>query len=83
MDVLRDFAAKYGITYTLFSDEGSRVIRALGLFNDQVYEHHAAYGIAKQDRVWGVPYPACSCSTPTETWSRSAFSRAIANARLV
>ena len=57
MDVLRDFAAKYGITYTLFSDEGSRVIRALGLFNDRVYEHHAAYGIAKQDRVWGVPYP--------------------------
>ena len=57
MDVLRDFAAKYGITYTLFSDEGSRVIRALGLFNDQVYEHHSAYGIAKQDRVWGVPYP--------------------------
>jgi cytochrome c biogenesis DsbD-like protein/AhpC/TSA family protein len=57
VEVLRDFAAKYSITYTLLSDEGSKVIRALGLFNDQVYEHHAAYGIPKQDRVWGVPYP--------------------------
>lgn len=57
VDVLRDFATRYGITYTLFSDEGSKVIRALGLFNDQVYAHHAAYGVPRQERVWGVPYP--------------------------
>lgn len=57
VDVLRDFAAKYGITYALLSDQGSRVIRELGLLNEHVYEHHAAYGIPKQDRFWGVPYP--------------------------
>jgi hypothetical protein len=57
VDVLRGFADAHGITYTLFADEGSRVIQALGLLNEQVYEHHAAYGIAKQDRHWGVPYP--------------------------
>jgi Disulphide bond corrector protein DsbC/AhpC/TSA family len=55
--VLRGFAEKHGITYTLLSDEGSKVIRELGLLNDHVYEHHAAYGVPKQDRHWGVPYP--------------------------
>jgi hypothetical protein len=55
--VLHGFAEKHGITYTLLSDEGSKVIRDLGLFNEQVYEQHAAYGIPKQDRHWGVPYP--------------------------
>ena len=57
MDVLASFAEKHGITYTLLSDEGSKIIRELGLFNDHVYEHHAVYGIPKQDRHWGVPYP--------------------------
>jgi hypothetical protein len=56
VDVLHGFAAKYGITYALLSDEGSKVISALGLLNEHVYAHHAAYGIPKQDRVWGVPY---------------------------
>jgi hypothetical protein len=55
--VLRHFADTYGIAYALLADEGSRGIRALGLLNDRVYEHHAAYGISKQDRHWGVPYP--------------------------
>jgi hypothetical protein len=57
VDVLRGFAEKHGITYTLLSDEGSKVIRQLGLLNEHVYEHHAAYGIPKQDRHYGVPYP--------------------------
>lgn len=57
MDVLASFAAKHGITYTLLSDEGSKVIRDLGLFNEHVYEHHAVYGVPIQDRHWGVPYP--------------------------
>lgn len=57
VEVLHNFAEKHGITYTLLSDEGSKVIRALGLLNEQVYEQHAAYGIPKQDRHWGVPYP--------------------------
>jgi len=57
VDVLHNFATKHGITYALLSDEGSKVIRDLGLLNEQVYEQHAAYGVPKQDRHWGVPYP--------------------------
>lgn len=57
MDVLAGFAEKYGIAYSLLSDEGSVVIRRLGLLNEQVQEHHAVYGIAKRDDVYGVPYP--------------------------
>ena len=57
MDVLAAFAAKQGITYALLSDQGSNVIRDLGLLNERVYEHHAAYGIPKRDHHWGVPYP--------------------------
>lgn len=57
VDVLATFAAKQHITYALLSDEGSTAIRALGLFNEQVFEHHAAYGIPKRDQHWGVPYP--------------------------
>jgi DsbC/DsbD-like thiol-disulfide interchange protein len=55
--VLRGFAEKYGITYALLSDEGSQVMRALGLLNDRVDEQHSAYGIAKQGRHRGLPYP--------------------------
>ena len=57
VDVLATFAAKHDITYALLSDEGSKVIRALGLFNENVFEHHAAYGVPKRDQCWGVPYP--------------------------
>ena len=57
VEVLADFAAKHDITYELLSDEGSRVIRELGLLNERVHEHHAVYGIAQNDRAWGVPYP--------------------------
>jgi peroxiredoxin len=56
-EVLARFSAKHGITYPLLSDEGSRVITALGMLNERVYEHHAFYGIARQDHHWGVPYP--------------------------
>jgi peroxiredoxin len=55
--VLTKFAETHGIHYPLLSDEGSQVIRRLGLFNEDVYEHHAAYGIPKRDMFWGVPYP--------------------------
>ena len=57
VDVLATFTAKQHITYTLLSDEGSTVIRALGLLNERVFEHHAAYGVPKRDQHWGVPYP--------------------------
>ncbi len=55
--VLRAFAAEHGIGYPLLSDEGSLVIRALGLLNERVQDDHAAYGIAPNPRHVGVPYP--------------------------
>jgi Disulphide bond corrector protein DsbC/AhpC/TSA family len=57
VDVLHGFAEKHGISYTLLSDEGGKVIRQLGLLNEHVYEHHAAYGVPKQEGHYGVPYP--------------------------
>jgi hypothetical protein len=55
--VLGDFAAAHGIAYPLLSDEGSRVIRALGLLNARVQEDHAHYGIAPNPRHVDLPYP--------------------------
>jgi hypothetical protein len=55
--VLRDFAAAHGISYRLLSDEGSHVIRALGLLNARVQEDHAHYGIAPNPRHVDLPYP--------------------------
>lgn len=55
--VLAKFAETHRIQYPLLSDEGSNTIRRLGLFNEHVYEHHAAYGIPKREQHWGVPYP--------------------------
>ena len=55
--ILRDFAAAHGITYPLLSDEGSRVIRALGLLNERVQEDHAVYGVKPNPRHVDLPYP--------------------------
>ena len=58
MDVLARFAATHGVTFPLLSDEGSEVIRRLGMLDEQVYEHHAAFGKTDREaRFWGVPYP--------------------------
>lgn len=58
VDVLARFAAAHGVTFPLLSDEGSKVIQELGMLDEQVYEHHAAFGITnREDRFWGVPYP--------------------------
>ncbi len=57
VEVLAAFAQKHGVTYPLLADEGSRVIRELGLLNEHVFEHHAFYGIPARDSVRGVPYP--------------------------
>lgn len=48
VEVLRAFAERYGITYPLLSDEGSRVIREFGILNTLVDPDEAVYGI---------PYP--------------------------
>lgn len=57
IDVLASFAAKRGITYTLLSDEGSRVIRRLGLLNEHLAEQAAHYGLQAREQQFGVPYP--------------------------
>ncbi|MBI5948172.1 MAG: redoxin domain-containing protein [Chloroflexi bacterium] len=46
VEALRGFGAKYGISYPLLSDEGSAVIRALGLLNEQAAEP-----------IMGIPHP--------------------------
>ena len=47
-DTLREFASKHQISYPLFSDEDSRLIRKLGILNTHIPEDHKWYG---------VPYP--------------------------
>ncbi len=46
--VLRNFASRSNIRFTLLSDVDSRIIRAFGIFNDTVQ---------KDSYVYGVPYP--------------------------
>ena len=48
-DVLREFAAKHGITYYLLSDEGSRVIREFGILNTDIPED--------DEENYGIPRP--------------------------
>ncbi len=55
--VLRDFAAKYGISFSLLSDEGSNVIRQLGLYNEHLAEQARFYGREARPEQYGVPYP--------------------------
>lgn len=57
VDVLRAFTDKHGITYPLLSDEGSAVIRRLGLLNHHLAEQQAAYGVEVRPQQHGVPYP--------------------------
>jgi peroxiredoxin len=58
VDVLARFAAAHGVNFPLLSDEGSKVIRELGMLDEQVYEHQAAFGVTnREERFWGVPYP--------------------------
>lgn len=49
VDALREFAARRGITYPMLSDPDSVIIRAFGLFNEQ---------IEPGTRDYGVPHPA-------------------------
>lgn len=57
VDVLAAFAARHGVTYPLLSDEGSAVIRRLGLENTQIAEQSAVYGVTVHDYFYGTPYP--------------------------
>jgi peroxiredoxin len=55
---LAAFAAKHGITYPLLGDEGSRVIRQLGMLDEDLDRHHAEFGRQVRDDQRGVAYPA-------------------------
>jgi hypothetical protein len=57
VEILGGFADKHGIRFPLLSDEGSRVIRQLGLINERVQEDHAVYGIKPNPRHVDLPYP--------------------------
>lgn len=57
VSVLASFAGRYGIAYTLLSDESSRVIRSLGLLNRHIQEQAAHYGATVREHHQGVPYP--------------------------
>lgn len=57
VEALADFASRRGITFTLLSDVGSRVIEQLGLLNRHVEEQHAYYGVETKERHRGIPYP--------------------------
>lgn len=54
---LAGFARDHGVTYPLLSDEGSRVIRALGLENPQVEAQNRHFGLETDERHRGLPYP--------------------------
>ena len=49
VDVLREFADRRGITYPMLSDPNSAIIRAFGLFNQE---------IQPGTRDYGIPHPA-------------------------
>jgi peroxiredoxin len=57
VEILAAFAAKHGIAYPLLSDQGSHVMRRLGLINERVQEDHAFYGIPANPRHVNLPYP--------------------------
>ena len=46
VEVLNSFAVKHGVDYPLLSDEGSQVIRSLGILNE-----------AAAETVFGIPHP--------------------------
>ena len=52
--ILASFAERYGITYALLSDEGSRMIRSLGLLNTHIDEQAAHYGRPVEEHHRGV-----------------------------
>lgn len=55
--VLAAFAQSHDITFPLLSDEGSRLIRGLGLENQHVAAQQAYYRKPVTDRYRGMPYP--------------------------
>lgn len=57
VSTLAKFAVEHGISYSLLSDEASRVITRLGLLNTSISAERAAYGKPMESRHHGLPYP--------------------------
>jgi peroxiredoxin len=57
VEVLGSFAERFGIAFPLLSDQGSKVIRELGLYNQHLLEQAQFYGRSPREDQWGVPYP--------------------------
>jgi len=57
VETLRVFGDNHGIQFPLLADEGSQVIRALGLLDEHLDEHHAEFGSGVRDDQRGVCYP--------------------------
>lgn len=56
-DAVRAFAESHRIDFPLLSDVGSRVIRELGILDDELEAHHAVFGVPTRPEQLGVPYP--------------------------
>ncbi len=54
---LAAFAAAHHVGYALLSDEGSRVIRELGVLDEALAAHQAAFGVTVRPEQLGVAYP--------------------------
>ena len=57
VSALAEFADRNGIEYPLLADEGSRVIRSLGMLDEDLEAHHAQFGGQVRDEQRGVCYP--------------------------
>ena len=58
VDTLRLFAERHGVTYPMLADEGSTVIRRLGVYDYALDEHHAAFGRETRPAQRHVAYPS-------------------------
>ena len=54
---LKAFADKQGVDYPILSDEGSRVIRELGILDEDLEVHHARFAVPTRPEQHGVAYP--------------------------
>ena len=67
-DAVRAFAESHHINYPLLSDRGSRVIRELGILDEDLEAHHAVFGVPTRPEQLGVAFPmtvtfqACSAT---------------------
>ena len=56
-DAVRAFAESHHIDYPVLSDVGSRVIRELGILDEDLEAHHAVFGGTTRPEQLGVAYP--------------------------